>query len=91
MQSSNTQIAKNSLFLYVRMLVVMLVSLYTARVVLNVLGVEDYGVYNVGIYWANSFLLEDNEWHLYFDSDSIPGVDRYFREYKFTVRFVSDL
>ena len=30
-------------------------------------------------------------WHLYFDSDSIPGVDRYFREYKFTVRFVSDL
>ena len=51
----------------------------------------NYGVYNVGIYWANSSLLEDNVWHLYFDSDSIPGVDRYFREYKFTVRFVSDL
>ena len=51
----------------------------------------NYGVYDIGIYWANSFLLEDNVWHLYFDSDSIPGVDRYFREYKFTVRFVSDL
>ena len=58
MQSSNTQIAKNSLFLYVRMLVVMLVSLYTARVVLNVLGVEDYGVYNVvaGVVSTFSFL-----------------------------------
>ena len=40
------------------MLVVMLVSLYTARVVLNVLGVEDYGVYNVvaGVVSTFSFL-----------------------------------
>ena len=51
----------------------------------------NYGVYNIGIYWANSSLLEDNVWHLYFDSGSIPGVDRCSREYKFTVRFVSDL
>ena len=33
--------------LYVRMLFGMLVALYTSRVVLNTLGVEDYGIYNV--------------------------------------------
>lgn len=46
--SENTKrIAKNTLMLYVRMLFGMLVSLYTSRVVLNTLGVEDYGIYNV--------------------------------------------
>ena len=45
--SSNKTIAKNTLFLYVRMLFSMLVGLYTSRVVLQVLGVEDYGVYSV--------------------------------------------
>ena len=45
-QSENTKrIAKNTLMLYVRMLFSMLVSLYTSRVVLNALGVEDYGIY----------------------------------------------
>lgn len=44
-QSANTKrIAKNTLMLYVRMLFGMLVSLYTSRVVLNVLGVEDFGI-----------------------------------------------
>ena len=43
----NTRIAKNVLVLYARMLLLMLVSLYTSRVVLNALGVEDYGIYNV--------------------------------------------
>lgn len=33
--------------LYARMLFSMLVSLYTSRVILNALGVEDYGIYNV--------------------------------------------
>lgn len=51
MVSSHTEntkrIAKNTLMLYVRMLFGMLVSLYTSRVVLNTLGVEDYGIYNV--------------------------------------------
>lgn len=47
-QADNTKrIAKNTLMLYVRMLFSMLVSLYTSRVVLNTLGVEDYGIYNV--------------------------------------------
>lgn len=45
--STNRTIAKNSIALYLRMLLVMLVGLYTSRVVLKTLGVEDYGVYNV--------------------------------------------
>lgn len=45
--SNNKHIAKNTIFLYIRMLVLMLVSLYTSRVVLAALGVEDYGIYNV--------------------------------------------
>ena len=45
--SSRMRIAKNTLLLYVRMLLLTLVSLYTSRVILDALGVEDYGVYNV--------------------------------------------
>ncbi len=45
--SNTTRIAKNTLLLYFRMLLTMGVSLYTSRVVLDVLGVEDYGIYNV--------------------------------------------
>lgn len=44
---NNKRIAKNTLFLYFRTFLIMLISLYTSRVVLNVLGVEDYGIYNV--------------------------------------------
>ena len=44
---NNKRIAKNTLFLYVRMLLIMGVTLYTSRVVLHVLGVEDFGIYNV--------------------------------------------
>ena len=47
LNSSNRRIAKNTLLLYLRMLVVMGVSLYTSRIVLNVLGVTDFGIYNV--------------------------------------------
>ena len=42
--ANNRRIAKNTLMLYARMLVGMLVSLYTSRVLLNALGVEDYGI-----------------------------------------------
>ena len=45
--ANNKRIAKNTLVLYVRMLFLMLVSLYTSRVILDALGVEDYGIYNV--------------------------------------------
>ena len=44
---NNKRIAKNTLMLYVRMLFSMVVSLYTSRVVLQTLGVEDYGIFNV--------------------------------------------
>lgn len=47
-QSHDTKrIAKNTLAMYIRMAVTMVVGLYTSRVILNVLGVEDYGTYNV--------------------------------------------
>ncbi len=45
--ANNKRIAKNTLMLYFRMLFLMGVSLYTSRVVLNTLGIEDYGIYNV--------------------------------------------
>ncbi len=45
--NSNLKIAKNTLFLSIRMLLNMGVSLYTSRVVLEVLGIEDYGIYSV--------------------------------------------
>lgn len=45
--SSNKRIVKNSVMLYIRMIVNMIISLYTARVVLQTLGVVDYGIYGV--------------------------------------------
>lgn len=45
--ANNKRIAKNTLFLYFRTLIILVVSLYTSRVILNELGVEDYGIYNV--------------------------------------------
>lgn len=56
--SDNKQIAKNTMFLYFRMFLIMGVSLYTSRVVLATLGVVDYGLYNVvgGIVTMFSFL-----------------------------------
>jgi len=46
-RTNNKRIAKNTIYLYVRMFFVLIVSLYTSRVVLNTLGVSDFGVYNV--------------------------------------------
>ena len=43
---SNKRIAKNTVLLYIRMIVMIIIGLYTSRVVLQVLGVKDYGVYN---------------------------------------------
>ena len=45
--SNNKRIAKNTIMLYIRMFISMLVGLYTSRVVLATLGVEDYGIYGV--------------------------------------------
>lgn len=46
-QSSNTRIAKNTLLLYLRMLLVLGLNLYISRLTLKYLGIVDYGIYNV--------------------------------------------
>ena len=58
MKNNNKQIAKNTLFMYLRMGVTMLVGLYVSRIFLQQLGVEDYGLYNVigGIIAMFSFI-----------------------------------
>lgn len=43
----NRRIAKNTAFLYMRMIIIMLISLFTSRVILGVLGVEDFGIYSM--------------------------------------------
>lgn len=45
--SANKRIARNSVYMSIRMVIVLFLSLYTTRAVLKLLGVEDYGVYNV--------------------------------------------
>ena len=45
--TNNKRIAKNTLFLYLRMFINMGISLYTSRIILNVLGTSDYGIYGV--------------------------------------------
>lgn len=47
LSENNKRIARNTLMLYIRMLLMMAVSLYTSRVVLRVLGVDDFGIYDV--------------------------------------------
>ena len=46
-QENNKRIAKNTLLLYIRMIFLMLISLYTSRVILHTLGVTDFGLNNV--------------------------------------------
>ena len=46
-QNNNKRIAKNTFIMYFRMGIIMIVGLYTSRVVLQQLGIEDYGLYNV--------------------------------------------
>lgn len=56
--ANNKRIAKNTIALYFRMILVIVVSLYTNRVILDVLGVEDFGIYNIvaGVVVLFSFL-----------------------------------
>lgn len=58
LDSSDKRIAKNTLFLYLRMLVFIAVNLYTVRVLWRILGVDDYGIFNVvgGIVLMFAFL-----------------------------------
>lgn len=57
-ESNNKRIAKNTLLLYIRMAIALVVSLYTSRIVLNALGVEDYGIYGIagGFIYSFGFL-----------------------------------
>lgn len=45
--SNNKRIAKNTILLYLRMMLIMMISLYTSRVIIRTLGIVDYGIYNV--------------------------------------------
>lgn len=56
--ANNKRLAKNTIYLYLRTLVVMLITLYTSRVVLQTLGAADFGIYNVvgGIVVMFSFI-----------------------------------
>lgn len=69
-QINNARIAKNTIMLYVRMLVIMAVSLYTSRVILQELGVEDYGTYNLVAGFVTLFSFISNS--------LISAVQRYF-------------
>lgn len=57
-ESNSKRIAKNTLLLYFRMILIMVVSLYTSKIILNELGVEDFGIYNLvaGVVILFSFL-----------------------------------
>jgi O-antigen/teichoic acid export membrane protein len=80
------RIAKNTLVLYVRMLVTMIISLYVARIVLEVLGVEDFGIYNIiaGVIVLFSFLeaslstATQRYINFYMGKDDIAMVKRVF-------------
>ena len=46
-ERSEDRVAKNTIFLYMRMLIVLIVNLYTSRIVLSTIGVENYGIYDL--------------------------------------------
>lgn len=84
--SNNKKIAKNTLFLYVRMFFVLIVSLYTSRVVLNALGVDGYGVYNVVAGFVSMFgflnaTLSSSMQRFYNFESSTNGIDGYKKVY----------
>ena len=56
--TNNKRIAKNTFFLYIRMLLKIFVGLYTSRVIFKVLGITDFGIYNVvgGVVYMLEFL-----------------------------------
>lgn len=58
--SDNKRLAKNTIFLYIRMVLVMVISLYTTRVIIRALGIVDYGVYNVVAGFVSLFAVLNN-------------------------------
>ena len=57
-KDSDKLIVRNTVYLYIQTIIVLIVSLYTSRVILNTLGVVDYGIYNVvgGVITMFSFI-----------------------------------
>lgn len=84
--SNNKRIAKNTIFLYMRMLLIMAVTLYTSRVILQTLGVEDFGIYNVVGGLATSFVFFSSSLsnatqrflNIELGKNNIQGVNRIF-------------
>ena len=68
--SSNQRLAKNSVFLTIRMVIVLAISLYTTRAILKILGVEDYGVYSVVCGFATMFS--------FLNTSLSNGIQRFF-------------
>ncbi len=66
----NTRIAKNSIFMSIRMVIVLFINLYSSRVLLSALGVEDYGIYNVVAGFAAMFS--------FLNSSLSNGIQRFF-------------
>ncbi|MDD6400318.1 MAG: hypothetical protein PUG10_01745, partial [Lachnospiraceae bacterium] len=64
------RIAKNSIFMSIRMVIVLLITLYSTRVVLDVLGVEDYGIYNVVCGFVSMFA--------FLNTSMSNGIQRFF-------------
>ena len=85
--SNSARIAKNTIFLYIRSFVILLISLYTSRIILQALGVEDYGIYNVvgGVISMIGFLNASltGTYQRYYNYEmgrkNIDGVIEYFR------------
>ena len=68
--SNNKRIARNTLFLYIRMVLVLVVSLFTTRIVLQSLGVVDYGVFNVVGGFVSMFA--------FLNSSMANGIQRFY-------------
>lgn len=68
--SANKRIARNSIFMSIRMVIVLCITLYTTRVLLNALGVEDYGVYNVVCGFVSMFA--------FLNTSMSNGIQRFF-------------
>lgn len=89
--SSTARIAKNTLMLYFRQILILLVSLYTVRIVLNVLGAEDYGIYGVvggivSFFWF--FSQFNGSATQRFFSFALEKKDNELLKYTFCVNFV---
>lgn len=69
-ESANSRVAKNTLFMSVRMIIILLLQLYTTRVVLSSLGVVDYGVYNVVCGFVSMFS--------FLSTAMTNGIQRYY-------------